>query len=76
MPTSYIAGASRLRDAAPSDALLPGGFIALPLAPHAPTPTVCADVRIELRRGATTMMLSWQVSGAADLAAWTREVLR
>lgn len=64
------------RDAAPSDALQPGGFIALPLAPHAPTPTACADVRIELRRGATTMTLSWPVSGAAVLAAWTREVLR
>lgn len=57
------------RDAASSDALQPGGFIALPLAPQAPTPTACADVRIELRRGATTMTLSWSVSGAADLAA-------
>lgn len=64
------------RDAAPCAALKPAAFIALPLAPSPPTPTACADVRIELRRGATTMTLSWPVLGAADLAAWTREVLR
>lgn len=64
------------RDAVPSSAPQPAGFIALSLTPQAPAPAAPADVRIELRRGPTTMTLSWPVSGTADLAAWTREVLR
>ena len=35
-----------------------------------------ADIRIELRRGATTMTISWPVAAAADCAAWMRELLR
>ena len=33
-------------------------------------------IRIELRRGATTMTVTWPVSAAADCAAWMRELLR
>jgi transposase len=34
------------------------------------------DIRIELRRGATTMSVTWPTTAAADFAAWTRELLR
>ena len=34
------------------------------------------DIRIELRRGATTMAISWPSTAAGDCAAWMRELLR
>lgn len=53
-----------------------GEFIALPLM-VAPEPApASADIRVELRRGPVTMTISWPTSGAADFAAWTRELLR
>lgn len=50
------------------------GFIAVAL----PAPAVMAaqDIRIELRRGATTMTISWPLASAGDCAAWMRELLR
>jgi len=35
-----------------------------------------ADIRVELRRGATTMTITWPASAAVDFALWTRELLR
>ena len=32
-----------------------------------------ADIQVQLRRGATAMVITWPVSASADLAAWTRE---
>lgn len=55
----------------------PREFVAVAIAPQAATPSqVCRDIEIELRRGAVTMKVTWPVSAAADLAAWTRELLR
>ena len=34
------------------------------------------DIRIELRRGATAITVSWPASAAAECAAWMRELLR
>jgi len=49
-------------------------FIALPL----PTPTadLPPDIRIELRRGATTVSVSWPGQAASECGAWLREWLR
>jgi transposase-like protein len=47
-------------------------FVALPLAPSA----AAADIRIELRRGATAITVTWPSSAAAECAAWMRELLR
>ena len=33
-------------------------------------------IQVELRRGATTLSLVWPVAAAAQLAAWSRELLR
>ena len=35
-----------------------------------------ADIRIELRRGATAISVSWPCSAASQCAAWMRELLR
>lgn len=53
-----------------------GEFIALPLKVAPETAPVSADIRVELRRGPVTMTITWPASAAADLAAWTRELLR
>lgn len=52
---------------APSTAFVP---VTLPAA--APP----ADIRIELRRGATAISLSWPCEAASQCAAWMRELLR
>lgn len=33
-------------------------------------------IRIELRRGATTMEMTWPITAAPDCAAWMRQLLR
>ncbi len=53
-----------------------GEFIALPLAAPAMSAAAPADIRVELRRGAITMNVTWPAHAAADFAAWTRELLR
>ena len=35
-----------------------------------------SDIQIQLRRGATSMTITWPVSASADFAAWMRELLR
>jgi len=59
-------------------------FIALslppPPSPSVPTPAVAAvaaeEIRLEFKRGALGVSVTWPVSAAADCAAWLREVLR
>ena len=38
--------------------------------------SVPADIRIELRRGATVINVSWPTDAASACAAWIRELLR
>jgi transposase len=55
----------------------PLGFIALPMPAPAPPPAPSSEpIRIEVRRGTTTIALTW-LAGAADAcAARMRELLR
>lgn len=48
----------------------------VPVALPAPTCAAPADIRMELRRGATTMTITWPAAAAGDCAAWMRELLR
>ena len=53
-------------------------------APQAPTPfiplhlpaPVAKDIRVELRRGQTTISVSWPAEAAGECALWIRELLR
>ena len=47
-------------------------FVAVQLPCAQPAP----DIRIELRRGATAISVSWPSAEAAQCAAWMRELLR
>jgi transposase len=49
-------------------------FVPLPLS--APVPPTGAAIRIELRRGATSIAVAWPVEAADSCAAWMRELLR
>ena len=51
-----------------------GAFIALAMPPQA-VAAALADIRIELRRGATAMTITWPSAASADCAAWIRELL-
>ena len=56
-------------------ALLPvASFVTVAL--PAPTCAAPADIRMELRRGATSMTITWPAAAAAECAAWMRELLR
>lgn len=59
------AGAAPCADAA---------FIAVAL--PAPVATAARDIRVELRRGAMTMTITWPVASTGDCAVWMRELLR
>lgn len=48
----------------------------IPVALPAPTAAPQQDIRMELRRGAMTMTITWPATAAADCAAWMRELLR
>jgi len=58
---------------AASTAAVPPVFVPLQLQPAESAP---ADIRIELRRGATVINMSRPSAAAADCAAWMRELLR
>jgi transposase len=71
--------AARDRPMAPAKTVLPGGnesrFVAVPLA-TAPVSASSPDIRIELRRGATAIAVTWPVAAAAECGAWLGELLR
>jgi len=52
---------------------VPTAFVAVQLPPAETQP---ATIRIELRRGTTTINVSWPCAAALDCAAWMRELLR
>jgi hypothetical protein len=47
-------------------------FVPLPLPSRAPV----SDIRVELQRGATKIVVTWPATAAAECAAWLRELLR
>jgi transposase len=51
-------------------------FVAVAVAPAPEVRSRDERVEVELRRGTLTMKIVWPMSAAADLAAWTRELLR
>jgi transposase len=51
-----------------------GAFVEVPM-PRASTPT-SEPIRLELRRGASSVSLQWPASAAAECGAWLREWLR
>lgn len=51
------------------------GFVPLPME-SAALPPPEAEIRIELRRGAVTMNVSWPMGAASECAHWLRELLR
>lgn len=48
----------------------------VPVQFDATPPPTASDIRIELKRGATTVVVNWPSSAAAASAAWLREILR
>jgi len=48
----------------------------IPVALPAPVAPATQDIRIELRRGATAMTITWPSAAAGECAAWMRELLR
>ena len=59
--------------AAPGAASPLAAFIPLQL--PAPQPET-REIKVELRRGALSMVVTWPVSAAAELASWTGAVLK
>lgn len=53
-----------------------GEFIALALPGREGVPAAPGDIRIELRRGATSVAVSWPLAAADQCAVWLRAWLR
>ena len=69
-----------IREQACPGSAAPQGFVALSIQASAPAAAGAdsgkADIRIELRRGATLVNIAWPVAQAGECAAWMRELLR
>lgn len=64
-------------DAVPPEPDRPAAFVQLQLEQTRPAvPAPANDIRIELRRGATTINIAWPLIESAACAAWMRELLR
>jgi transposase len=50
-------------------------FVPIPLPQPQPAPAR-EDIRVELRRGSSTVTVTWPVAAAAECATWMRELLR
>lgn len=59
----------------PTSAMESVAFVPLQL-PKASAPVAAADIRMELRRGTTTISIAWPVQASDECAAWLRELLR
>lgn len=55
-------------------ALQAPAFVPVPLPPAASSPA--PDIRIELRRGATSVSVTWPLEAAEHCAIWMRELLK
>lgn len=65
------------RPAAPAATISPPGAPTPAFVPmQLPTRSAAPDIRIELRRGATSVAVTWPADAAAECAAWMRELLR
>jgi transposase len=62
--------------ATPTSVTTPSKPSFAPMILPAPTPAPPQDIRIELRRNATTVTVTWPTSAASECAAWIRELLR
>lgn len=60
--------------AAPKPRVLapPAAFVPMEL----PAKGAASDIRIELRRGTTSIAVTWPTDAATECAAWMRELLR
>ena len=61
--------------ALPESRQVADGFVTLAL-PTSAVATKLPDIRIELRRGPTTVTVNWPMVGAGECAAWLRDWLR
>lgn len=52
----------------------PPGFVAVQLSEQ--SQVGAADIRVEIRKGATALTINWPIAAAAQCAAWIRELLR
>jgi len=64
---------SAVTSVAVADAFVP---LQLPPPASASTPVPATDIRVELRRGATIINVSWPVAAASQCAVWMRSLLR
>jgi transposase len=51
-------------------------FVPVTIAPAPGGASLRQGIEVELRRGAVAMKITWPAAGAADFAAFTRELLR
>jgi len=56
-------------------AQLPSSFLQVSL-PSPPSTPAMSDIRIELQRGPTKVVVTWPCTAASECAAWMRELLQ
>lgn len=64
------------RERGPHATTVGSQFVALPIAAPIESAPAGAEIRVELKRGATSVSVTWPTSAAAECATWLRELLR
>ncbi|CAG0995601.1 hypothetical protein BURK2_02651 [Burkholderiales bacterium] len=54
----------------------PASFVPVQLPPPPSAPVAAKDMKVQLRRGATTVTLSWPAESAGELMTWMRELVK
>jgi len=68
-------GLGRPTSVTPAASIESASFVPLQL-PQPAAPVAATDIRIELRRGATSISVHWPAHAAGECATWMRELLR
>ena len=78
LPAPRVVNASTAEASPTLVAAMPASFVPvqLPPLPPAPTATATKDMKVQLRRGATTVTLSWPAECAGELMRWMRELVK
>lgn len=74
LPAPRVASAPATDAPSMPQVATPASFVPVQLPP--PAAAVAKDVKVQMRRGATTLTLSWPAESAGELMTWMRELMK
>jgi transposase len=76
LPAPRVASAPADKASSTPVMATPASFVPVQLPPPLSAPVAAKDMKVQLRRGATTVTLSWPAESAGELMTWMRELVK